>query len=83
LALAEDAVVLEHRTRAIRARLRGDEVVAMENFGADLAFSRICHEAPSGVGGAVRDGVWSSGFLVPDRRHTSIETPGGGTLYAS
>jgi hypothetical protein len=38
LALAEDAVVLEHRTRAIRARLRGDEVAAMENFGADLAF---------------------------------------------
>ena len=31
-------ITLKHRTRQIRARLRGDEVVAMENFGADLTF---------------------------------------------
>ena len=31
-------VTLNHRTREIRARLRGDEVVAMDNFGADLTF---------------------------------------------
>ena len=37
-ALAEEELVLQHRTRSIRARLRGDEVVAMDNFGADLTF---------------------------------------------
>lgn len=31
-------IVLEHRDRQIVARLRGDEVVAMENFGADVTF---------------------------------------------
>ena len=31
-------IVLRHRTREIRVRLRGDEVVAMENFGQDLCF---------------------------------------------
>jgi len=31
-------ITLEHQTRNIRARLRGDEVVAMENFGTDLTF---------------------------------------------
>ena len=31
-------ITLKHRTRDIRARLRGDEVVAMDNFGADLTF---------------------------------------------
>ena len=30
--------VLAHRTRDIRVRLRGDTVVAMDNFGADLTF---------------------------------------------
>ncbi len=29
---------LNHRTRDIRTRMRGDEVVAMDNFGADLTF---------------------------------------------
>jgi len=36
--LIEQEMALEHRTRTIRARLRGDEVVAMENFGADLTY---------------------------------------------
>ena len=31
-------IALKHRTRDIRARLRGDEVVAMDSFGADLTF---------------------------------------------
>jgi hypothetical protein len=31
-------ITLNHRTRAIRARLRGDEVIAMENFGAELTY---------------------------------------------
>jgi DUF1680 family protein len=31
-------IELEHRTRRIRTRLRGDQVVAMNNFGADLTF---------------------------------------------
>ncbi len=31
-------IVLKHRTREIRTRLRGDEVVGMENFGAGLTF---------------------------------------------
>ena len=36
--LTEHEITLAHRTRQIRARLRGDQVVAMENFGADLTF---------------------------------------------
>ena len=36
--LSTEEVVLEHRTREIRTRLRGDEVEAMESFGADLTF---------------------------------------------
>lgn len=36
--LAERELVLRHRTRDIRVRLRGDAVVAMDNFGADLTF---------------------------------------------
>ena len=31
-------LVLKHRTRNIRVRLRGDAVLAMDNFGADLTF---------------------------------------------
>ena len=36
--LVEETITLQHRTRNIRVRLRGDEVLAMENFGADLTF---------------------------------------------
>ena len=36
--LAEEEIELKHRTRRIRVRMRGDEVVAMDNFGADLTF---------------------------------------------
>ena len=36
--LAVQELVLKHRTRDIRVRLRGDEVVAADNFGADLTF---------------------------------------------
>lgn len=37
--LAKSELVLEHRTRSIRCRLRGDSVVAMEAPpGADLTF---------------------------------------------
>ena len=31
-------VTLNHRTRRIRARMRGDEVLAMDNFGANLTY---------------------------------------------
>ena len=31
-------ITLKHRTRDIRTRMRGDEVAAMDNFGADLTF---------------------------------------------
>ena len=34
----EHEVVLKHHTRNIRLRLRGDAVVAMDSFGADLTF---------------------------------------------
>ena len=34
----EEEIALAHRTRAIRARLRGDTVVAMDDFGAELTF---------------------------------------------
>ncbi len=36
--LPEEEIVLAHRTRQIRTRLRGDAVLAMDNFGADLTF---------------------------------------------
>ena len=36
--LALEEIVLKHDTREIRARLRGDEVVGMENFGTDLTY---------------------------------------------
>ncbi len=36
--LKEQEIALAHRTRRIRARLRGDQVIAMDNFGADLTF---------------------------------------------
>jgi hypothetical protein len=36
--LPTNELTLQHRTRKIRARLRGDQVIAMENFGADLTF---------------------------------------------
>ena len=36
--LPTEEIVLAHRTREIKARLRGDEVAAMESFGANLTF---------------------------------------------
>lgn len=36
--LVQSELVLKHRTRAIPVQMRGDAVVAMENFGADLTF---------------------------------------------
>lgn len=36
--LAENELTLRHRTREIAVQLRGDEVVAMQNFGADLTY---------------------------------------------
>ena len=36
--LAEQQIVLKHRTRDISAHLRGDSVAAMSNFGAELTF---------------------------------------------
>jgi hypothetical protein len=36
--LPEREIVLRHRTRDIRVRLRGEQAVAMDNFGADLTF---------------------------------------------
>ncbi len=36
--LTEQVITLNHRTRQIRARLRGDAVVGMDNFGGDLTF---------------------------------------------
>ena len=38
LPLVEQSLTLHHRTRQIRVRLRGDEAVAMDNFGADMTF---------------------------------------------
>ncbi len=38
LDLPTSGIVLRHRTRGIRARLRGDEVTAMDAFGQELAF---------------------------------------------
>lgn len=42
--LAEREIVLNHRTRAIKVRLRGDSVAAMSNFGAELTFFPPLHE---------------------------------------
>jgi len=36
--LAERDIVLSHRTRDIKVRLRGDSVAAMSNFGAELTY---------------------------------------------
>ena len=36
--LPTETLTLDHRTRQIRARMTGDEVKAMDSFGADLAF---------------------------------------------
>jgi hypothetical protein len=36
--LTEQDLVLHHRPRDIRVRLRGDEVIAMDNFGMDLTY---------------------------------------------
>lgn len=36
--LAKTQLVLKHRTRDIHAMLKGDQVIAMQNFGADLTF---------------------------------------------
>lgn len=36
--LTERDLVLKHRTRDIRVRLKGDSVAAMDNFGADLTY---------------------------------------------
>ena len=36
--LAKQEILLKHRTHDIRARLRGDEVVAMDNFGTEFTF---------------------------------------------
>ena len=38
LELPTSELSLRHRTRDIRVRLRGDEVVAMDNFGQGLAY---------------------------------------------
>lgn len=43
--LAEQALALRHPTRTIRVRLRGDEVAAMDSFGADLTFFNEFGEA--------------------------------------
>ena len=36
--LPQRKIILRHRTHDIRVRLRGDQVEAMDNFGADLTF---------------------------------------------
>ena len=36
--LVEREIVLHHRTRNIRVRLKGDSVLAMDNYGADLTY---------------------------------------------
>ena len=38
MATIKKALTLKHRTREIRVRLWGDQVVAMDNFGAKLTF---------------------------------------------
>jgi hypothetical protein len=38
LALVERELALDHEDEGIRGQLRGDAVVAMDNFGADLTF---------------------------------------------
>ena len=42
--LSERDIVLNHRTRDIKVRLRGDSVAAMSNFGAELTFFPPLHE---------------------------------------
>ena len=36
--LCSAEITLKHRTRDIRARLRGDAVIAMDSFGQDLTY---------------------------------------------
>lgn len=36
--LPERQIILRHRTHDIRVRLHGGEIVAMDNFGADLTY---------------------------------------------
>jgi hypothetical protein len=36
--LATEEITMHHKTRDIRVRFRGDEVVAMDNHGADLTY---------------------------------------------
>lgn len=36
--LTEQVVVLKHRTRKIRTRFRGDQVIGMDNFGSELTY---------------------------------------------
>jgi hypothetical protein len=36
--LKVQTLTLKHNTRNIEVKLRGDEVMAMQNFGADLTF---------------------------------------------
>ena len=43
--LRHQEIMLSHRTRDIRVRLRGDEVVAMDNFGADLTYFELTNLA--------------------------------------
>jgi hypothetical protein len=48
--LVEEILVLCHRTRQIRARMRGDTVQAMDNFGADLTYFDPLDSIPSAAG---------------------------------
>ena len=50
--LASDEIVMQHRTRKIRVRLRGDEVIGMDNFGADATFGFAGECASINVDGA-------------------------------
>jgi len=36
--LATEEITMKHKTRDIRVRFRGDEVIAMDNHGADLTY---------------------------------------------
>lgn len=45
--LPERDLVLSHRSRDIRVRLRGDEVLAMDDFGADLIYFPPLEETPA------------------------------------
>lgn len=46
--LARRDISLAHRTRNIRVQLRGDEIIAMENFGARLTFFASPRKTKSG-----------------------------------